>query len=90
LEKERYFFSAPSLLVHSSVRGHGIAVDLMSRLVEVARANKKSSLLLDTETGSPAEFLYQKLRWQELGVVPGHTLEKDGAPSSATFLWLKI
>jgi hypothetical protein len=62
----------------------------MNQLVEVAYANRKSLLMLDTETGSAAENLYRKLGWQELGVVPGHTLEKDGTPSSTTFFWLKI
>jgi GNAT superfamily N-acetyltransferase len=78
------------LLVHSSLRSQGMATELMNFLVEVARANKQSLLMLDTETGSAAEFLYRKLGWQELGVVPGHTLEKDGSPSSTTFFWLKI
>jgi GNAT superfamily N-acetyltransferase len=78
------------LLAHSSVRGQGIAVELMNRLVEVAREKKKTLLLLDTETGSAAEFLYRKLGWQELGEVPGHTIEKDGTLSSTTFFWLKI
>jgi GNAT superfamily N-acetyltransferase len=78
------------LLVHSSARGRGIAVGLMNRLVELAIENKKSLLMLDTETGSAAEFLYRKLGWQELGVISGHTLEKDGSPSSTTFFWLKI
>jgi GNAT superfamily N-acetyltransferase len=78
------------LLVHSSARGRGIAADLMNRLVEMAMENKKSLLMLDTETGSAAEFLYRKLGWQELGVIPGHTLERDGTPSSTTFFWLKI
>ena len=81
---------AAKLLVHGSARGRGIGVDLMIRLVELARENKKSLLMLDTETGSAAEFLYRKLGWQELGVIPGHTLEKDGTPSSTTFFWLTI
>jgi GNAT superfamily N-acetyltransferase len=78
------------LLVHSSFRGQGIATELMNFLAEVARANNRTLLMLDTETGSAAEFLYRKLGWQELGVVPGHTIEKDGTPSSTTFFWRKI
>ena len=58
------------LLVDPSARRHGIARALMLALEELARAEGRTLLTLDTWTGSHAEKLYQSLGYTTVGVIP--------------------
>jgi GNAT superfamily N-acetyltransferase len=58
------------LLVHPSARRRGIARALMIALEDVARAEGRTLLTLDTWTGSAAELLYQSLGYVTVGVIP--------------------
>jgi ribosomal protein S18 acetylase RimI-like enzyme len=58
------------LLVHPSARRQGIARALMIALEEVARAERRTLLTLDTWTGSAAEGLYRSLGYVVVGVIP--------------------
>jgi hypothetical protein len=44
-------------------------------------------LVLDTETGSPAEGLYTSLGWTTVGVVPDYALDPEGKLSPTTILY---
>lgn len=58
------------LLVHPDARRRGIARALMIALEDVARAERRSLLTLDTWTGGHAETLYRSLGYVEVGVIP--------------------
>src|SRR5262249_4151946 len=58
------------LLVHPSTRRHGIARALMIAIEEIARADGRTLLTLDTWTGSHAELLYRSLGYVTVGVIP--------------------
>ena len=58
------------LLVHPSARRQGIARALMVALEDVARAERRTLLTLDTWTGSAAEGLYRALGYVVVGVIP--------------------
>jgi ribosomal protein S18 acetylase RimI-like enzyme len=58
------------LLVHPAARRRGLARALMLRLEEVARAEGRTLLTLDTWTGSHAESLYRSLGYIVVGVIP--------------------
>lgn len=73
------------MLVHRAARRHGIARRLMAAIDEVARAEGKSVLVLDTVTGGDAERLYARAGWQRVGVVPNYALMPDGALCGTTF-----
>jgi GNAT superfamily N-acetyltransferase len=75
------------LLVLRSHRGRGIASALMRSLEAHARETGRWLLLLDTRTGSEADALYQRWRWQALGVVPQFALDPDGTMADCTFYW---
>ncbi len=79
------------LLVHPDARRRGIARRLMVALEEIARAERRSLLTLDTWTGSPAEALYRSLGYTVVGVIPryarGSTTE---ALEPATFMYKEI
>jgi GNAT superfamily N-acetyltransferase len=78
------------LLVRRSARGRGIAKALMARAEAEARAGGKTLLVLDTVTGDPAEFLYARLGWNRLGVIPGYALYPDGRPCATTVFWKAV
>ena len=78
------------LLVHRSARGKGIAQQLMARAEEEARREGKTVLVLDTVTGDPAEFLYTKLGWTKVGVIPNYALYPDGRPCATTVFYKEL
>lgn len=66
------------LLVHSGARGRGLARALLAAAEEEARALGRSVLVLDTETGSTAERVYEHLGWHRVGVVEDYAAGADG------------
>jgi ribosomal protein S18 acetylase RimI-like enzyme len=58
------------LLVHPTARRAGIARALMTAIEDVARAERRTLLTLDTWTGGPAERLYRSMGYVEVGVIP--------------------
>jgi len=75
------------VLVHRRARRLGLARALMTAIESVALADGRWLLHLDTQTGSEAEGMYRALGWQELGVMPWHSLSVDGVPTAATYFW---
>jgi hypothetical protein len=47
-------------------------------------------LLLDTLQGSPAESLYRRLGYTEVGVVPRHAALPDGQLAGTTFFFKEV
>jgi GNAT superfamily N-acetyltransferase len=75
------------LLVHRRARGRGLAIALMTRLEQEAKARFLTLLTLDTVTGSNAERLYAKLGWTKAGIIPNYALFPDGTPCATTIFW---
>ena len=73
------------VLVHRRHRGRGIGSGLMAALENVARAEGRWLLILDTQAGTDAERMYRRLGWLEFGVVPDHSLTVDGVLKPTTF-----
>lgn len=79
------------LLVHPDGRRQGLGRALMKRLEEVARAEGRRLLILDTVEGSAAQRLYQSLGWTLLGVVPRFALSTDrSALEGSAFFWKEV
>jgi GNAT superfamily N-acetyltransferase len=78
------------LLVHSRARGRGLARQLMAGLEDVARAQDRPLLYLDTETGSAAERLYTKLGWTAAGVIPEFAYRPDGELRPTTLYYKRL
>jgi GNAT superfamily N-acetyltransferase len=77
------------LLVHRSVRKHGIGAALMARAEQEARARGRILLVLDTASGD-AERLYARSGWQRVGVVPDYAMWPGGGFCDTTFFWKKL
>ncbi|QBC45796.1 GNAT family N-acetyltransferase [Iodobacter fluviatilis] len=75
------------LIVLKEYRGQGIASQLMQHLEQFAYSQGRHLLVLDTQTGSDAETLYQKLGWQRAGEIPDFAANPSGelAPTSLYF-----
>ncbi|KAL1310900.1 hypothetical protein AAFC00_001130 [Neodothiora populina] len=57
----------------------GVAKQLMHKLEEVAIAQRRHLLVLDTEVGSPAEAVYPRLGYTAVGTIPRYGISpKDG------------
>lgn len=67
------------LLVHSRFRNRGIARLLLRTLDDVARAEGRTLLVLDTERGSVAEKLYEKCGYARAGVIPRYARNTGGS-----------
>ena len=79
------------LLVHPSARRKGLARRLMIALEDVARAEGRTLLTLDTWTGSSAEALYRSLGYVELGVIPRYARgSTTTALEPATFMYKEL
>jgi len=67
------------LLVHSGARRTGAATALMEAAEMQALALRRGLLFLDTEAGSGAEALYQRLGYTKVGELPEYCATPDGA-----------
>ncbi|MYZ36204.1 GNAT family N-acetyltransferase [Streptomyces sp. SID4917] len=75
------------LMVHRDARGKGLGRTLLTAAEEAAAEAGVTLLLLDTETGSPAETLYRSAGWTVIGVVPGHAADPGGTLRPTTFFY---
>jgi ribosomal protein S18 acetylase RimI-like enzyme len=78
------------MLVHRRMRRQGVAERLLRALEVRARELGKTTLVLDTVTGSNASRLYEKLGWQKAGDIPNYALMPEGAPCSTTYYFLGL
>ena len=79
------------LLVHPDARRRGIARRLMLALEDVARAEHRSLLTLDTWTGGSAEALYRSLEYVVVGVIPRYARgSTTPALEPATFMYKEL
>lgn len=86
----RHRAEVAKVLVHSSHRRRGLGQALMTALEDEARRSGRSLLILDTETGSPAERLYEKLGWTRFGIVPGHAYHPSGGRRPTSYFYKEL
>jgi GNAT superfamily N-acetyltransferase len=78
------------LLVHSAARNQGLATRLMEAVEREAVRRGKTLLILDTQTGSGAEYLYRKLGWESAGVIPDFAYTPFGQLAPSTFFFKRV
>jgi predicted acetyltransferase/predicted N-acetyltransferase YhbS len=74
----RHRAEVQKLFVHSQRRGRGVATRLLAEAEAHARARECTLLMLDTESGSVAETVYQRAGWRKAGEIPNFALTPDG------------
>lgn len=78
------------LMVLESARGKGIATRLLRAAEAHARELELKLLVLDTHSGSPAESLYRREGWQEVGSIPDYAGVPDGTLIATTYYYKKL
>jgi GNAT superfamily N-acetyltransferase len=78
------------MIVHTEIRQLGLGMRLLLAAEERARIAGKSLLVLDTQTGSAAEHLYQKAGYTPLPPLPDYALTPDGLLAPTTIFWKRI
>lgn len=78
------------MLVHRRARRQGVAEQLLLALQARAVSLGKTTLVLDTVTGSDASRLYERLGWQRAGDIPNYALMPDGAPCSTSYYFKSL
>lgn len=78
------------LMVHSQHRGRGHAASLLAAAEAQALAEDRHLLVLDTESDSVAERVYQRLGWQQAGKVPDYALSPSGQMHPTTIYFKRL
>ncbi|MFC8124521.1 GNAT family N-acetyltransferase [Streptomyces sp. NPDC057302] len=78
------------LMVHRSARGQGLARTLLATAEQAAADAGVTLLVLDTETGSPAESLYRSGGWTAAGTIPDYAADPAGALHPTTLFFKKV
>ncbi len=86
LENADHRAEVRKLLVHRRARGQGVGRALLAKVELDASALGRTLLLLDTESGSPAEALYLASGWLPYGLVPDHARVPSGEMAETTFM----
>lgn len=83
----RHRADVQKMLVRSDYRRRGIAAQLLATAEAHARTLGRTTLVLDTELGSPAEQMYQRLGWQRVGEIPQFAAQIDGRLISTVYFY---
>ncbi|MFF2009703.1 GNAT family N-acetyltransferase [Streptomyces sp. NPDC058195] len=90
LPNARHRAEVTKLMVRSSVRGQGLGRALLDAVERSAADTGVSLLVLDTESGSPAERLYRSAGWTECGSIPEYAADPAGALRPTTLYYKTI
>ncbi|WP_440581962.1 N-acetyltransferase family protein [Streptomyces flavofungini] len=78
------------LMVHPSARGRGLARALLATAEAAAADAGVTLLVLDTETGGPAETLYRGAGWTPAGSIPDYATDPAGALRPTTLFYKRL
>lgn len=78
------------LMVHRTARGRGLGRALLGVAEQGAAQFGASLMLLDTESGSAAEYLYHSAGWTRYGVVPGYAADPAGVLQDCSFFYKRL
>ncbi|MGW5102068.1 N-acetyltransferase family protein [Streptomyces sp. NPDC004100] len=90
LPNGRHRAEVVKLMVHPSARGQGVARRLLTTAEHAAAATGITLLHLDTETGSPAERLYDTAGWTRVGTIPDYATNTVGIPRPTTLYYKRL
>ncbi|MFI7319579.1 GNAT family N-acetyltransferase [Streptomyces venezuelae] len=78
------------LMVHPDARGQGLARALLTAAEQTAAEAGVTLLVLDTETGSPAETVYRRAGWTEAGTIPDYAADPSGTLHATTLFYKRL
>ncbi len=83
----RHRAEVQKVLVHSSARRLGLGRALMRAVEQHARECARSLLVLDTETHSAGQKLYEAFGYQAAGVIPKFAIGNSGGFVPTTYMY---
>ncbi|WP_447042299.1 N-acetyltransferase family protein [Streptomyces sp. DSM 118878] len=86
----RHRADVTKLMVHPSARGQGLARALLATAEAAAADAGVTLLVLDTETGSPAETLYGRAGWTSAGSIPDYATDPAGVLRATTLFYKRL
>ncbi|WP_406252103.1 GNAT family N-acetyltransferase [Streptomyces atratus] len=90
LPNARHRAEVAKLMVRPSARGRGLGRSLLDAVERSAAGTGVTLLVLDTESGSPAERLYRSAGWTECGSVPDYAGDPAGVLKPTTLYYKAI
>lgn len=72
------------MMVAPTAQGHGIGAALLGAVEVLALAIGRTTLVLDTISGSAAARLYERGGWEKVGDIPAYALMPDGTMAPTT------
>ncbi|MDO9413404.1 MAG: GNAT family N-acetyltransferase [Pseudolabrys sp.] len=78
------------MLVLDSAQRRGLGRRLLTAIEELAVAQGRTLLQLDTTCGSAGERLYERCGWTRFGVVPGHARAPSGKLTNTSFFYKQL
>lgn len=86
----RHRAEVAEVLVHPAVRRGGLGRALLRAVEAEAVGLGRTTLLLDTVTGAPAQRLYEGQGWSVVGEVPAYAAATDGRLEPTAFLTKRV
>lgn len=86
----RHRATLEKIFVSSALRGRGIGRSIVLALEDAARLRSRSLLLMGARRGDRSEALYKKLGYQEYGIIPGYSLDRDGTRHDNVCLYREL
>ncbi|WP_326764223.1 GNAT family N-acetyltransferase [Streptomyces sp. NBC_01591] len=90
LPNARHRAEVAKLMVRPSARGRGLGRSLLDAAERSAAGAGVTLLVLDTESGSPAERLYRSAGWTECGSIPDYAEDPAGVLKPTTLYYKSI
>lgn len=90
LPNARHRAEVAKLMVRPSARGRGLGTSLLAAVERAAAGDGITLLILDTESGSPAERLYRAAGWTECRSVPDYAGDPAGVLRPTTFYYKAV
>lgn len=73
------------MMVAPRARRLGVGAALLAAVEDLARRLGRTTLVLDTISGSDAARLYERGGWERVGEIPAYALMPDGAMAPTTY-----
>jgi ribosomal protein S18 acetylase RimI-like enzyme len=86
----RHRAEVAKVLVHPNVQRQGIGRALMRELEQIARAERRTLLILDTREGDGSNDLYRKLGYTVAGSIPGFARSATGQLDATVFYYKQL
>ncbi len=72
------------MMVAKRERGRGVGAALLMAVEALALERERTTLVLDTISGSAAARLYERFGWEKVGDIPAYALMPDGEMAPTT------